>query len=386
MPDSSLRVLILDPHTDGGGQVSYITRLATELTRRGCAVTLGCRRESVLVHSAEIAGCTALNEFHFARGLRLGPWRADVSRMRRYLREAAPQVVHVNGSQDHWVAALASRLEGFPVPLVRTRHNTYPVKPGYVNRLLNRDWTDFQIVVCDMVRRTLGNQAAFDLQRMCTIHNGVDAEEFRPDAAARASARAEFGFADSDLVCGIAARLVPAKGHEYLFRAVAQLKSSFPDLRVLALGQGVLEAPLKVLAEELGIGPRIVWGGFRKDMARCVQAFDIGVQPSVDCDTSSFSLKEQMAAEKPVVASDYGGLTEIVSDGVEGIVVPAGQAAPLASALRRLLSEPESRAQMGKGGRRRVLRDFTLEVFTDKTLAAYDRTIQLHRARRGRTS
>jgi glycosyltransferase involved in cell wall biosynthesis len=385
MPDTPLRVLILDPHTDGGGQVSYITRLATELTQRGCDVTLGCRPQSVLVQSAALAGCAAHNRFHFARGLRLGPWRADIREMRRYLRTTPPDLVHVNGSQDHWVAALAGKLEGFPVPLLRTRHNTYPVKPGYVNRLLNRDWTDFQIVVCDVVRRSLGSQSAFDLQRMCTIHNGVDAEEYRPDPAARASARAEFGFADTDLVCGIAARLVPAKGHEYLFRAVAQLKNSFPELRVLALGQGVLEAPLKALAEELGIGPRIVWGGFRTDMARCVQAFDIGVQPSVDCDTSSFSLKEQMAAEKPVVASDYGGLTEIVSDGVEGIVVPAGQAGPLASALRRLLSEPESRAQMGKGGRRRVLREFTLEVFAEKTLAAYDRAIQAHRTRRGRT-
>lgn len=384
MPDSPLRVLILDPHTDGGGQVSYITRLATALTQRGHAVTLGCRPQSVLVRSAEIAGCAAHNRFHFARGLRVSPWRADLTEMRRYLRESPPSVIHVNGSQDHWVAALASRRAGFPVPLVRTRHNTYPVKDGYVNRLLNRDWTDYQIVVCDMVRRTLACQRAFDAQRMCTIHNGVDADEYCPDPSARASARAEFGFDESDLVCGIAARLVQAKGHEYLFRAVGQLKASFPQLRVLVLGQGVLEGRLRALAEELGIAPRIVWGGFRTDMARCIQAFDIGVQPSVDCDTSSFSLKEQMAAEKPVVASDYGGLTEIVSDGVEGLVVPAGQAGPLASALRRLLSEPEARRQMGKGGRRRVLHDFTLDVFAEKTLAAYERAMQVHGARRGR--
>ena len=64
-------------------------------------------------------------------------------------------------------------------------------------------------------------------------------------------------------------------------------------------------------------------------MARCTQAFDIGIQPSIDCDTSSFSMKEQMAAEKPVIASDYGGLVEIITDGAEGLVAPTGTVEPL---------------------------------------------------------
>ena len=76
-------------------------------------------------------------------------------------------------------------------------------------------------------------------------------------------------------------------------------------------------------------------------MHYCVQAFDFGAQPSIDCDTSSFSMKEQMAAGIPIIASDYGGLTEIIDDGVEGIIVPHGTVSPLAEALRRLAADPE---------------------------------------------
>lgn len=381
MADGALRILLTDPHLKGGGQVRYVTNLATRLVAAGHEVTIGCKSGSVLVESAKAAGAEVLDRLGLRGGLRPRVWARDVALLRSWIRRHRPDVIHVSGSQDHWVSALANVSLGRPVCLVRTRHNTYPVHDGRMNRILNRDWTDYQIVVCDVVRRTLASQRAFDGSRMCSIHNGVDAERFRPDADARAEARREFGFSEEHFVCGIAARMVKAKGHEFLWRAAAQLKEGLPQLRILALGQGDLEDDLRSLARKLGVDDVITFAGFREDMARCVQAFDLGVQPSIDCDTSSFSLKEQMAAGKAVVASDYGGLTEIVTDGVEGFVVPAGTVEPLAEALRRLATDAELRARMGEAGRRRVLQEFTVEAFANKTEAAYRRAIEIHRER-----
>ncbi len=358
--------------------MSYVTRLATALTGQGHAVTIGCKHESVLVACAASAGCAAHKAFVFKGGLRPMAWARDLTALRRYLSHRPPDIIHVNGSQDHWVCALANRSLGRPVCLLRTRHNTYPVKNSLPNRLLNRRWTDYQIVVCDEVRRNLSMQATFDARRLCTIHNGVDAEHFKHDPEARRRARAEFGYRDEHVVCGIAARLVPAKGHQYLFRAVHQILRHYPDLRVLVLGQGDLETELRKLAAELGIAEAVHFASFRDDMAYCTQAFDIGVLPSVDCDTSSFSLKEEMACEKPIIASDYGGLKEIISDGVEGLVVPAGTVEPLASALRRLVGSPQARQRMGETGRKRVLNEFSIAVFAERTLAAYERAIGIH--------
>jgi len=376
-----LKVLITDPHLGGGGQVRYVTNLAAELTRRGQDITIGCKPGSTLIDRAQEAGCPADARFTFRGGLRPRSWMHDLGAVRRWIREGTLDVIHVSGSQDHWVCALANRTLGRPVCLVRTRHNTYAVAPHAPNRLLNRAWTDFQIVVCDVVRRDLARHPAFDGERMCTIHNGVDAQAFGPDPRARTGARDEFGYREDDLVCGIAARLVPAKGHAFLFRAVASLHGALPHVRILVLGQGDLEAELRRLAHECGIADRVHFAGFRHDMARCTQAFDVGVQPSIDCDTSSFSLKEQMAAEKPVIASDYGGLVEIVDDGLEGLVVPTGTHEPLAAAIRTLADAPDLRARMGRAGRQRVLREFTIEVFARRTEEAYRRAIDIHRAR-----
>ena len=385
MDEEPLHILMMDPHLAGGGQVRYVTNLAATFTRWGHRVVVGCKPGSVLESRAAESGCEALPVFTLKGGLRPRSWGGDITTLARYQRDQRPDVIHVSGSQDHWLAGVTGAFMRHPVCVVRTRHNTYVVKDHLPNRILNQAWTDYQIVVCDVVRRDLVRQKAFDATRMCSIHNGVDGEAYRPDPDARAALRKEFGYTDDHVVLGMVARLVKAKGHTFLLRAVAALREKHPNLKILALGQGALERPLREEAAQLGIEDRITWAGFRDDMAQCVQAIDIGVQPSIDCDTSSFSLKEQMAAEKPVIASDYGGLTEIVTEGKEGFIIPAGSVAPLSEAITTLAASPERRREMGARGRERVLREFTVEVFARRTLEAYRRAMDLHRTRRPRS-
>lgn len=372
-----LRILLLDPHKGGGGQVRYVCSLAERFAAWGHHVVIGCRPESVLAERGRATGATVADAFAFASGLRLAKWQRDIARLRCLLREHQFDVVHVNGSQDHWVAAFERLLHPGSSVLLRTRHNTYKVPGHLANRWLNRRMTDWQICVCEMVRAELATLPLFDARRMTAIHNGVDPARYCPDPAAREDARREFGFTPGHFVFGIAARLNKAKGHEFLFRAAAALKDSHPHMRLLLLGEGEREAPLRALAEELGIAPMAVFAGFRDDVARCTQAFDAGVLPSIDCDTSSFSLKEEMAAEKPIIASDYGGLPEIVAHEREGLVVPAGEYQPLASAMRRMMDDAPLREALGKAGRARVLREFSLDAFAARTLEVYRQVIAM---------
>jgi len=375
LPDSPLHILLTDPHSGGGGQVRYLGSLAQRLTQWGHRVTIACRADSVLESRARDTGAAVLPVMEFRSGLRLGAWVRDIASLRRFLRDERPDLIHVNGSQDHWAAAIAQTISRDRTPLLRTRHNTNRVDNHVANRWLNEHATAFQIVVCDTVRRDLCANSGFDAARMVSIHNGVDPAQYQPDEAARAAARAEFGFGPEDFVFGIAARLAKAKGHEYLLRAMALVKDEFPRMRLLVLGNGPMDAAMKALAAELGLAARIVWAGFRDDVARCTQAFDAGVLPSIDCDTSSFSVKEEMACEKPMIVSDYGGLIEIVDDGVEGFVVPAGTVEPLAEALAKLMRDPGRAEEMGRAGRARVLREFSLDQFAGRTLEVYREVI-----------
>lgn len=371
MPDQPLHIFLSDPHVQGGGQVRYVATLAEGLVKRGHRVTIACRPGSLLERRAATVPCDALPRFSFRGGLRPLHWKRDIREAYTFFRHHRPQIIHVNGSQDHWTCAVANSLLGHPICLVRTRHNTYPVSSNPPNRVLNRSMTDFQLVVCRSVCRDLSVHPCFAPERLRTIHNGVDPGLLSPSLKARHAARLEFGFDEGHIVCAIIARLVPAKGHEFLFKAAAALYPRFPALRILVLGQGVLEVDLRLLAARLGIHDIVSFAGFREDIPFCLQAVDIGIQPSVDCDTSSFSMKELMAAQIPVIASDYGGLIEIIADGVEGFIVPAGTVGPLADALARLLSDGVLRETMGRRGRERVEQEFSSTLFVDSTIAAY---------------
>ncbi len=380
--NGALKILMTDPHLKGGGQVRYVVNLSRELVRLGHRVTIGCRPGSVLAEGARDAGCEVLDRFTYRGGLRPRCWMRDISQARRFIAEDRPDILHANGSQDHWVSAVANRLDGFPATMVRTRHNTYPVSESRANRTLNRAWTDYQIAVCEAVFDLRATRPVFDATRMCAIHNGVDPEAFKPNPETRQRMRDEFGFGDAHIVLGMAARLTEAKGHQFLFRAVTGLKERHPGLRLLILGQGDLENELKGLSGELGIADITTFAGFRNDIADCVQAFDIGVQPSIDCEASSFSVMEQMATEVPMVASDHGGTKEIVRDGQDGYIVPQGTVEPLAEALEKLIADPALREQMGVSARQRIAEEFTLAKLAERTVSAYRRALEVHRARR----
>lgn len=380
--NGALKVLMTDPHLKGGGQVRYVVNLSRELVRLGHEVTIGCKPDSVLAEGARDAGCGVLNEFSYRGGLRPRCWLRDIARARRFIAEAKPDILHANGSQDHWVSAVANRLDGFPTTIVRTRHNTYAVSESWANGTLNRAWTDYQIAVCEAVFDLRATRPVFDATRMCAIHNGVDPDAFKPNPETRRRMRGAFGFDEDQVVLGMAARLTEAKGHQFLFRAVTGLKARHPALRLLILGQGELESHLKRLAGELGIADITTFAGFRTDIANCVQAFDVGVQPSIDCEASSFSVMEQMATEVPMVASDHGGTKEIVRDGQDGYIVPQGTVEPLAEALEKLMADPALRKQMGVSARQRIAGEFTLTKLAERTVAAYRRALDVHGARR----
>ena len=131
-----------------------------------------------------------------------------------------------------------------------------------------------------------------------------------------------------------------------------------------------------------GIDSITHFAGFRNDIGDCMQAFDVGVQPSIDCEASSFSVMEQMSTGKPIVASDHGGTKEIVRDGLDGFIVPQGTVEPLTTALRKLIADSSLRQQMGASARQRVSDEFTLDLLAQRTADAYRRALAIHTERR----
>lgn len=160
-----------------------------------------------------------------------------------------------------------------------------------------------------------------------------------------------------------------------LFRAVAALKEAgragdaLPEFRVLVAGDGPEAGHLVALAAELGVGWRVALLGHRTDIGALLDLADAVVVPSRSEGLSVF-LIEALTAGCPVVASNTGGLAELVTDGENGLLVPAGDPLALAAALRRLLADPALAARLSAAARLSGGR-FTIDRMVRKTLHVY---------------
>ena len=154
-------------------------------------------------------------------------------------------------------------------------------------------------------------------------------------------------------------QLFPRKGIRFLLEAAAQLKSRFPDLKVVLAGDGFERPQLTRLATDLGIAQDVTFLGWvpNTDLPPYYRAAAVSVIPSLE-EGFGIPAAEAMGCEVPVVASDAGGLPEVVENGVTGLVVPRGDSDALAKAIGTLLQDPERRRVMGQAGRLRALRLF----------------------------
>jgi len=187
------------------------------------------------------------------------------------------------------------------------------------------------------------------------VFNGTDLERFSPPANGATQPDAGFG-PHMVFACR---QLFPRKGIRFLIEAAAQLKPRYPDLKLVVAGDGFERPELVRLAERLGIAPDVTFLGWvpNEQLPPYYRAAAVSVIPSLE-EGFGIPAAEAMGCEVPVVASDAGGLPEVVEHGVTGLVVPRGDATALAGAISTLLGDSALRRRMGLAGRARALRLF----------------------------
>jgi len=205
--------------------------------------------------------------------------------------------------------------------------------------------------------------------RVRVIKNAVGAAP-EITAEARAEARAALGLPQHAHVAGTVGRLVRQKGCEYLVRAAKDVIQRHEDARFVLIGDGGLDARLRSLTKQLGIAENVVFAGHRADAAGLYAAMDLYVQPSL-WEGLSYSVLEAMGGGLPVVATDISGNTDVVKDGVTGLVVPPRDAQAIAEAVRLLLDDVERRRELGRTARELVLSRHNLADFIEAIADLY---------------
>jgi glycosyltransferase involved in cell wall biosynthesis len=303
---------------------------------------------------------------------------AYVLRLARFIRRSNVDVVHTNSLKADLIGGLAARFSGRPVIWhVRDRIDKDYLPPSVVRafRLLCRWIPQFVIANSEATLRSVypgslrdgsGSPRVTSNGHYAVVHDGT----FWPFPANRTSAhRGEFRI-------GLIGRISPWKGQHIFLQAAAEVSKNFPEARFYIVGGAMFgeaeyDRKVRSMAETLGISKVVTFTGFRSDVQNMIADMDLIVHASTTGEPFGQVIIEGMAAGKPVIATDGGGVPEIVEDGKTGILVPMGDAPAMAAAISRVLAEPTLAAEMGVRGQERVRDHFTIEQKARKIEAVY---------------
>ena len=202
------------------------------------------------------------------------------------------------------------------------------------------------------------------------IYNGVDLERYdHQDPCCTLSE--EYGMEPGSQIVGVVARLEPEKGHPTLLEAWPAIVRAVPDVYLLIVGEGSRRDALEAQARELRIAHRVIFTGRRDDVPAVTAALDVAVLPSYR-EAQGLTILEAMALSRPVVASDVGGIPEMVQDGVTGLLVRPHDAEALATAIVRLLTDHPYADTLGRAGHDLVHDRFCIEIMVNSVSSIYD--------------
>jgi glycosyltransferase involved in cell wall biosynthesis len=311
-----------------------------------------------------------------AEGLELVPLaprtEMDLSaafRLARVVKQLGPDVVHAHDPHGVATAALALSMgSGRQPPLVASRRVDFHIKTNAFSRWKYRQVERF-VCASETIRQMLVADGIPE-ERTTTVHEGIDLE--RIDAAPTIDPRKEFWLPHGAPVVGNVAALVAHKGQRHLVAAAALILRDVPDARFVIAGEGELRPVLERQIRDLHLEKHVILAGFRPDVLSLHKGFDLFVMPSVT-EGLGTSLLDAMACGKGTVATEAGGIPEVVVRGQTGLLVPPRDERALADAITALLRDPERRAAMGRAGLDRVRRFFSAERMVQETLAVYAR-------------
>ncbi|MDZ7269997.1 MAG: glycosyltransferase family 4 protein [candidate division KSB1 bacterium] len=358
-PPGALRVLQVCSSPSWGGMEMQVATFSALLRRRGHEVSVACARGTPLYRELTRLGFAP---HHFRPRGYLDP--AAIVRLAQLLRAQHVQVIHCHYSRDLWTVVPAARLAG-RVPTVLIKHvGTMRPKRDPAHRWLYGHVAQVW-AISRVIRENLIATHPIAPERVAVVHQGVDLARFRVPPQERARVRGQFGFAENALVVGTIGRLEPGKGHLEFLHMAAEVARQVPQSVFLVVGgttrgEEFRAEPIYRLAAELNLGPRLVFAGFRQDIPSVLAAMDVFAFPS-RAEAFGLVVIEAMAAGVPVISTASDGVLDIVVDGESGLLVPPQDVASLTKAVVRLLTDAELRHRLGRAGRQRVKRLFTVE-------------------------
>jgi len=366
-----MKILYTNFHQgDGGGHTTYVMSLARMLRQRAQITVAAPRSSRLLAEADALPGVQSIDlEFKGRPFQQLSALR----RLRALLRKEHFDVIHVNGSADHRLCMLATMGMGAKRPFIVYTQHTDRTANSLGVRMRAKWGTNRVICVCGHTFRRM-KDSVFRNEDLRVVHNGVDTAQFRP-ASAQDAAQARAALLPAAmqrrLVIGSNAGTASYKNWLDMVTAVSLLPDYLRDQVVIMIAGKEPDDEQRQHVTDLGMADQVVFTGLLEDVGPFLAALDVGFVLSSRLETISFACREMMASGKPVIVSKIGGLTENVTDGRNGWVVPPGSVSSVVKVVSEILKNRDAVAQMGIDARKTAQREFSLAQFVGRTEEVY---------------
>jgi len=301
----------------------------------------------------------------------------------RFLKREKPDIIHTHTSKAGLLGRLAARLARVP-SIIHTPHGH--VFFGYFGALKTRMFILFEKLASRITDKIVAltprektdylSYKVTQKDKLVVIPSGIELHKYQhAPREERSKLRKELGIAEHSAVVGTAGRLVPVKGPQFLLQAFKQVISEHPETYLVFAGDGPLRKSLEKNAVDMDLAKDIIFAGWRDDMARVLSVFDIFCLPSLN-EGMGRVLVEAMALGKPVVASDVGGIPDLIIPGKNGFLVPPRNPGELSRQILFLIKNREEAAKMGRTGKEMVSA-FSDEIMVKKIAELYEKALKI---------
>ncbi len=347
------------------GSVVQMFQLAQNLRQRGHGVAVVSRGEGQIRERCAEAGVDFIalpmrHEFDLGSARKLA----------RVYAERSVDVVHVHKGIAHSIALAATFLGKRRPAIVVNRGVSFPLDP--FNRTKFHVRLGAVVTVCEDIKKIIVRSGKLRPEQVRVIYAGVDLSVFDPKKLDRETVRREFGVGEDDfLVVQVGAR--EWKGWRHLVEATAIARERVPTLKtaIVACKNDEQKADVAAFAASHGVAGAVIPVGFRYDMPRVLMAADAAIDLSYEGLGVTGTIREAMALEKPVIATDAGGNPELVVHQESGLLVPVKDPGAAADAIVRIATLPDEARRLARAGRERVEAGFSSKVRLDRIEALY---------------
>lgn len=374
------KVLFVITKSNFGGAQKYVYDLATSMPKDKFDVTVALGGSGLLIQKLNEKGIRVLPIPSLARDVNTASDLSAFFELLSIFRNERPDVVHLNSAKAGGVGALAARLARVQ-KIIFTAHGwAFNEERPTLQRIIIKffSWITVllshnTIAVSDAMKNDTRNWPLIG-NKIVVIKNGIKEPEFytKDDAREKLFALADTELTLDTFIVGTIAELHKSKGLQYAIEAFAKLAQKDQKMHYFVLGSGEEKERLDVLVRHYGLQGRVFLLGFVEDAARFLMAFDVFILPSTT-EALGLVLLEAGHAGLPVVASNVGGIPEIIENGKTGILVQPRDSNSIAEATKKLLDSSAMRTSLGTALNEKVIDDFSSEKALSTTLALYEK-------------